>query len=305
MKDFWEVNRRNEIRGNVFGVIWGKSNQASISILYQNSPFEFSFYQSTLRHSCLCLIKLYVATFCIIVIIIIIYPLLSRRRFLHSFLTLPSSSPLRPLETFIWHSHHPPHPNHIESNTIQMIIKFFLEHYHHALLLRPHPLLCHHDHFHYHLGSNLCCHSQKSSLWSANHMIPNSQPCKSVSVPYANLIINTYIYVFTSNIISICGLKRPTQKCQMWLTCIQDFFRLWQVFTPWEPISQFNSDEAFLHQQFTFSIIFQFTWGSFFLAVQYGCNLSPFQMYRWDKKNQNKMPWNEKALMRHWTLHHS
>ena len=79
-------------------------------------PFKFSFYQSTLRHSCLCLIKLYVATFCIIVIIIIIYPLLSRRRFLHSFLTLPSSSPLRPLETFIWHSHHPPRPNHIEWN---------------------------------------------------------------------------------------------------------------------------------------------------------------------------------------------
>ena len=57
-------------------------------------PFKFSFYQSTLRHSCLCLIKLYVATFCIIVIIIIIYPLLNRRRFLqflsYSFLFKPS-----------------------------------------------------------------------------------------------------------------------------------------------------------------------------------------------------------------------
>ena len=109
-KDFWEVSRRNEIRGNVFGVIWGESNQGSISILYQNSPFKFIFYQSSLRHS------FYVATFCIIAIVIVIYPLLSRRRFLHSFLTLPSSSPLRPLETFIWHSHHPPRPIHIEWN---------------------------------------------------------------------------------------------------------------------------------------------------------------------------------------------
>ena len=50
----------------------------------------------------------------------------------------------------------------------------------------------------------------------------------------------------------------------MWLTCIQDFFRLWQVFTPWEPISQFNSDEAFLYQQFSFSIISVFNGADFF-----------------------------------------
>ena len=111
MKDFWEVSRRNEIRGNVFGVIWGKSNQAYISILYQNSASTFT---AMTWHSSL--IQFYFATFWIIVIFIVIYPLLSRRRFLHSFLTLPSSSPLRPLETFIWHSHHPPRPIHIEWN---------------------------------------------------------------------------------------------------------------------------------------------------------------------------------------------
>ena len=116
-----------------------------------------------------------------------------------------------------------------------------------------------------------------------------------------------YIYVFTSNVISICGLKRPTQKCQMWLTCIQDFFRLWQVFTPWEPISQFNSDEAFLYQQFSFSIISVFN-GADFFSLFWSLFVQSFSdMYRLKKKPivQNKMPWNEKALMRHWTLHHS
>ena len=93
-------------------------------------------------------------------------------------------------------------------------------------------------------------------------------------------------YMPTGNIISICGLKCRTEKCQIWLTRIQDFFRLWQVFTPWQRISQLVTSTFgcftyflwfILHFAFyTFSTFSCFTYFLFYMLHLSFCTFSTF-----------------------------
>ena len=76
----------------------------------------------------------------------------------------------------------------------------------------------------------------------------------------------------TGNIISICGLKCPTEKCQIWLTRIQDFFRLWQVFTPWQWISQLVTSTFACFTYFLFCIFHFAHLAASYLFLLLPCN---------------------------------